>query len=178
MTRDEFAQVSAYLSAAVGKPMPADQLEVYYDLLRDLPLSAVGAAARQSLVESRYPAIPPVGTIRQLAVAALRGPHLTWAEAFELAMRAVRRHGLDGERAGLASLPPVVAHAARCIGWRSLCDATDLDTPRAQFRDAYAPLAAREDRLGALPESVRRTIEELAAPLLKPLPKPEGAANG
>ncbi|MCC6419526.1 MAG: hypothetical protein IT429_14935 [Gemmataceae bacterium] len=179
MTRDEFAQVSAYLSAAVGKPMPRDQLEVYYDLLKDLPGAAVAAAARQALCESRYPTIPPVGTIRQLAVAATRGRLPTWAEAWELALRAVRRFGVDREREGLASLPPVVAHAARCLGWRSLCDATDLETPRAQFRDAYGPIADREEHLQALPEPVRRAIEQAARRVFKALPGPtEGADDG
>lgn len=175
MTREEFAQVTGYLSAAVNKPMLREQIEVYFDLLKDLPAIAVGAAARQALVESQYPTIPPVGVIRQLATRAVQPEALTWGEAFQLTLQAVRRHGLDGERQALASLPPVVAHAARCLGWRSLCDATSLETVRAQFRDIYAPLAEREERQWTLPRPVREALEVAANRMFRALPNAGGA---
>src|SRR5262245_36499204 len=73
MNRQDFLAISAFLSAGVGKPMPPQQLEVYYDLLRDLPTPAVQQAARRALQEGQYPVIPPIGVLRRLALEIVRG---------------------------------------------------------------------------------------------------------
>lgn len=165
MTRADFVPIVTYLSAGAGKPMERDQIEVYYDLLSDLPLDVLKAAVKRALCESRFPTVPPVGTIRALA-AELSAPAraLLWPEAWELARAAVRRFGAarptrpHAEREALASLPPAVAHAARAVGWLALCDAAegDLDTLRAQFRDAYGTLRGRDEREGLLPPALRQ----------------------
>jgi hypothetical protein len=178
MTAEEFARVLCYLQCAVNKDVPRMQAEVYFDLLKDLPAEAVECAARQALLESDYPVLPPVGKLRRLALDALAGPEQMGAyEAFALALQAVRRYGLDREREALASLPPLVAKAVECIGWRSLCDATELDTLRAQFRDAYGILDGRERRERLMPPELRRALEGLGKPpagLLESDPSPDG----
>ncbi len=173
MTRDECANVLAYLSAAVNKPVPREQAEVYFDLLADLPAAAVQAAARQALVESAYPTIPPVGTIRRLAVGACRGRELTAYEAWGLVLEAIRRFGLDGKRRALESLPPVAAAAAEALGWKSLCDATEVETARAQFRQAFETLAGREQREASLPPSLRSSLAQIGNGGANLLPPPE-----
>lgn len=178
MTRVEFAAVVAYLGAACNKPMPREQCEVYFDLLADLPGGAVLAAAKQAVLEGDG-WIPPVGRLRVAALALLRPPPLTWGEAFDLACGAARRFGWDRPGEGLASLPASAAAAARCVGWRSLCDARpdDMGTLRAQFRDVFKPLAEREQRAALLPPSVAKAAAQLAASGLKLLTDDAGAAD-
>jgi hypothetical protein len=164
MTRDEFVPVIAYLSAASNKPMPRAQAEVYFDLLGDLPATAVLAATKQAVLDGDG-WIPPVGKLRSAALALVRPPELTWGEAWEQACAAARRFGWDRPSEGLDSLPPAVARAAHCVGWRQLCDARvdDMDTLRAQFRDVFKPLAERERRAELLPPSVRQAVASIGS---------------
>lgn len=159
-TREEFAKVVAYLSAAVNKPMAREQAEVYYELLRDLPPEALKAAAKAAVAESRYPTIPTVGTLRELALESEGPVQATWAEAWGATMEAVERYGCGRRGEGLASLPPVARRTAEAIGWRALCDArrSEADTLRAQFRDAYGAVAEREARCRLLPPLLREQL--------------------
>jgi hypothetical protein len=65
MTRNEFATLMSYLEAGSGTGRKATtvQCEVFYDLLGNLPFDTVKQAARQSLAESMFPQIPPIGLI-------------------------------------------------------------------------------------------------------------------
>ncbi len=171
MTKPEFAAVTAYLSAAVSKPMPVEQITIYYDLLADLPADAVMLAAKQALLKSAYPTIPPVGVLRELATAALAPEQLAAYEAWDMVIQAIRRHGLDGERRALESLPPAVARAASAIGWRSICDSNPADagTIRAQFRQAYETVAGREQRERLLPAPLKDALTQLVGQNWTPL---------
>jgi hypothetical protein len=69
----------------------------------------------------------------------------------------------------LAKLPPIVARTLRCFGWTAL---KDDDTCRAQFRDMYEALAAKEHRRLMLPAAVQRMIDQIGVEN-KQLPMPE-----
>jgi hypothetical protein len=161
MTFEEWGPIMAYLGASCGKPMPDPQGEVYFDLLADLPAEAVRAAAKAAVAGSTYPVIPPVGVIRSHAVAAIHGEADDWGEAWRQVLDAVRYHGLDRREKGLASLPGPAARAADQIGWRSLCDAVELDTIRAQFRDVYQQVRGRVEREKGLPPGVKAALAGL-----------------
>ena len=167
MTRPEFACVVAYLVTATGKVMPFAQMEVFFDLLGDLPARAVEDAARRAVASSPYPAIPPVGVLRALALEATRPTALTWGEAWGLVLAAVRRFGWDREREALASLPDAVARAARCMGWERLCAAAPehAHANRSQFRDVYTPIVEREQRAAALPPPSRALLAGIGRPV-------------
>jgi hypothetical protein len=158
MTRVEFAQVLAYLSAGVGKPVAEATAEVYWDLLGDLPLPALQRAAQRALLESAYPTLPTVGTLRELAAA---GETLPAAEAWSLIRTAMARHGLTGEVKALACLPPLVAQAAAALGWRNLCDAREAQTVYAQFRDAYEAVVGRDRREHLLPAPLKAELRQI-----------------
>lgn len=179
MTREEWCPIMAYLSAAVGKPMPHAQGEVYFDLLADLPAALALLAVRRAVAEGRYPTVPPVGVIRAAAAEAAGAAAPTWPEAWALACRAARRYGLLYQSLALASLPPPARRAAEAVGWRALCDAAegDLDTLRAQFRDAYGAMAEREGREMRLPADLRPGVARLAGGI-GALPGPQGGGGG
>jgi hypothetical protein len=169
VTREEFVVVAAYLASAADKPMPRDQAEVYFDLLRDLPVVAVQEAARRAVAENQYPTIPPVGVLRALALRLARPEALGWGEAWGAVMKAVRRYGSGRERDALASLPAAAARAAHCLGWEALCAANpqDCNTLRAQFRDVYADVAEKEEfaARAPLPAPARAAAELVGRPV-------------
>ena len=162
-SREEFAAVMRYLFAGIGKPFCANQTEVYFDLLGDLPLVALQLAARQALLESRYPTLPTAGTLRQLALEKLRPRTLTAMEAWDLVCAAVNRFGLSRRDKALATLPEPARRAVCAIGWEALCDmpAGGGDTIRAQFRDAYGQLATLDEREALPPAQYQQQAREL-----------------
>src|SRR5262245_23608434 len=87
MTRAEFSAVMTYVSLAIGKRLTADTLEVYFDLLGDLPAAALQTAARRVLLEHRWATFPSPAELREAATATLRGEitGLSAAEAWRIA---------------------------------------------------------------------------------------------
>jgi len=67
MSRDEFAEIFAFLCAAVDKAPNEAQMDVWFDLLGHLPVDALKAGVKQALLDSDYPGMPSVGKIYGLA---------------------------------------------------------------------------------------------------------------
>ena len=63
----------------------------------------------------------------------------------------------DASEQGLATLPPVVAHAARCFGWQRLCDtsAEHMGIAERDFLQSYGTLEKRDEQQAIMPPSVR-----------------------
>lgn len=162
MTRTEFGPILAYLGAACGKSVSVEQAEVYFDLLGDLPVAALRAAARLAVLESQYPTLPPPGTLRQLALEALAVETVPApAEALVLVTRVLRAPGYQ-LTAALKALPEPVRHAAEAFGWSRLRESTNWTATAAQFRDFYAALAGRARRERLLPAPLRQQLADLA----------------
>lgn len=152
MSKTEFASVMAYLAAGCGKPASLEQTRVYFDLLGDLPLTAVQEGARRALLEHKFPTLPPVGLIRSHAVS-LGNERMTGAEAWQLILAAIRRYGLAHQARGMISLPPEVAHAATVFGWRLICETRDdeLGIRQTAFLKVWDALAKQDDRKCLMP---------------------------
>lgn len=136
-------------------------LELYYQVLRDLPDVAVEAAARQRLA-SDNPFFPRAGELRQLAVDIISGADqvMPAQEAWGRLMRRIRHYGSDpqfwisptGER--LSPLPELVKCAVNAIGGLAYIGMSDnLPADRARFIEAYNVFVDRaRERIGMLPE--------------------------
>ena len=67
MTRTEFLAGMTYLSAAVGKPTPPEQMEVYFDLLGKLPFDLFQSACKRALLGLSDNFLPAAGAIHRHA---------------------------------------------------------------------------------------------------------------
>lgn len=139
---------------------------MYFDLLGDLELGVLQAAAKRAALEHRYPSLPPAGLIRQHA-ADLVHPPLPAAKAWEQACVVARRWGEDlvfrarftektrqRIEADLARLDPRARAAAEAYGWRNVVEAQP-GVGFAQFRNVYESLDGAERREAALPPALR-----------------------
>ncbi len=168
MTRDEFAQVTAYIAVACGKDLSPEAHEVYFDLLGDLPFEAGQLAARRVMLEHKWSTFPSIAELRQAAAESMRGTvaELFGAEAWALAWKAVARIDLevDGskERA-FKSLPPIVAESLNAMGLASVIGGDEpVGVIRGQFIKVYEQLAARERRKALLPAAIQDDIKKHA----------------
>lgn len=182
MTREEFAQITAYLALACGKDLSPEAHEVYFDLLGDLPADVAQLAARRVMLEHKWATFPSVAELRAAAVDSIRGQvaELSEAEAWALAWRVVGDTDpeVDGSFARACKkhkAPPLVVEAIRAFGLPSLCVGGGLDlegrkrvadpvsVQRGQFLEIFKQLAARERRAALLPPAVQAGLEQRRA---------------
>lgn len=189
-TKTEFAGVMAYLSAGIGKEVSSHTAEVYFDLLGDLPLSVLQHAAKRALLEGKYPVLPTVGQLREIAAQAVSGELQGWSEAwllarkkasvlaFELDVIGTERTELVQERV-LQSMPEAVRRAGAAIGWREIAEPRNMEATRAHFRAAYESSAEQNRRQALLPDSLRRQLAQESPRLLPAdrVPKLHVASN-
>lgn len=85
---------------------------------------------------------------------------LTWADAWELVVKEIRRVGsystprFDDE---------LTAKCVQAMGWKALCASENPQTDRAQFRDMYNALAARQEGAQKLLPQARELAGRLSA---------------
>ena len=170
---DGIEAIAAALSplAATCRPALTDaQVIGYVDALADLPPALIRTAARAIAATRIYSTWPMPGEIREAAAQIAQGDAMDVGAAWDLCLRAVRRHSVASEAAGLASLPPAAREALRRFGWRRLCDTRtdELGVAFAHFRDCFKPVAALEHQAKLLPKSVKAAIAAIGAE--KPVP--------
>ncbi len=107
MTRSEFAKTAAYVGTATGKPLSPEGMEVYFDMLKDLPPDVFLIGAKRVLVEHKWATFPSIAELRSAAVDSMRGEisELSGGEAWHLAWSAVARIDLEVELAQREAQP-------------------------------------------------------------------------
>lgn len=173
----EVTQVLGVVGAAYPNfKLQKATIDIYARLLEDLDAGMLATAAEQAVAESEF--FPTVARIREkaLALAAKAKGTPDQAQAWENVQAAIRRYGYEE---GMRRELHIFSHAnieatVRMIGWREicLCDESQLNTLRAQFRDAYQTIerrAAEDARM--LPKS-REIIGSLAQALDARTPRP------
>jgi len=175
MTRTEFARVMTFITAAIGKPLAVESLEVYYELLGDLPLDALQASAKRVVLEHKWATFPSVAELREAASETMRGQvkELSSAEAWDMAWRAACSIDLDmvgpyqsGDKLYssqaeymLEAIQPLVLEVMHAYSLPALCYGKEpVGVIRGQFMRIFEQLAARDRRTALLPASLVNDI--------------------
>lgn len=177
MTAGEFFEIMAYIGVGCGKELAPKSLEVYFDLLGDLPRETLALAAKRVVLEHPWATFPSIAELRAAAVETIRGEvsELCPAEAWRIAWavagstdpeidgsfsRACKRH----------DAPPAVVEAIRTFGLPSLCYGDEpVGVVRGQFLKVFEQLAARDKRLALLPPRLAESIESKGKPIAAPV---------
>jgi hypothetical protein len=164
MTRADFIPIMAYIGTAVGKPLTADALEVYFDLLGDLPKNVLQIAAKRVVLEHKWATFPAVAELREAAAETMQGSGgaMSSGEAWSIATKACWDCDVDipgdVERA-FTGMPSAVRLAVQRFGFRALYQPGDnLEVMRAQFTKIYEQIVAEDKRQALLPPALRRQI--------------------
>lgn len=171
MTLAEFLPWMAYISTAIQKPLSEEAATVYFDLLGDLPVEVLKAAAKRVCLEHKWSSFPNPAEIREAAAKVARGPagELSPAEAWAKAWHEINSR-IDPEleytiERARKSLPPLVWEAIRAMGIPALCYGNEpVSVFRAQFTKIYEQLQARDHRDALLPPDARQAIPEKPVP--------------
>jgi hypothetical protein len=160
MTRREFVMVAAVLQAgAPDRAVPRATLDLWYELLCDLPADPVLAAVKRYYAVSESTNLPAIGRIRRDAIALMGNSPPTAAEAWGRVQAEIRRVGWYSAPDGL---DPITRRVVDQIGWQALCESTQPAVDRAHFMRMFADLA--DDPEETVPAGLRRRSDTDALP--------------
>jgi hypothetical protein len=89
------------------------------------------------------------------------GEELTWGEAWEKALNAVRRHGSYGKREALASLDPLTRRCVENIGYMDLCMSENIMVERAHFQKIFEIYAKRQQMDRQISQPLLQAINQV-----------------
>lgn len=134
---------------------------VYLRLLSDIPPEALQVAVDQAIATCRF--LPTVAELRDTLLGLSTIGQLSWGEAWENVQSEMRRVGSYGVPHFSSDL---TASVVRSMGWKTLCASENPQTDRAQFRDMYTALAARQAGEQKLLPQAREYASETTGRLL------------
>lgn len=155
----EFRQLMQFLNNAYPRfTLEPETIEVYYQILSDLPLDLVKAAILQLITEDS-PWCPAVGQIRSCAFDLLdreSGVPTAWDAWSEVCKRI-------GDN-GYVSVPefthPLIKRTVDAVGgWLVLCMSENAVADRARFVQAYETFSRRERAQSRMLPQVRQILE-------------------
>ena len=157
---DEFRKLMHFLGKAYPRfTLEPETIEVYYQILADLPLDLVKAAILQ-LVSDDSPWCPAAGQIRSRAFDLLdrqAGVPTAWDAWAEI----TKWFGAHSDDRSLPDFShPLVRQTVDAVGgWRVLCMSTNIVADRARFVQAYEAMAKRERAQSRMLPQVRDVLE-------------------
>src|SRR5690606_10640790 len=116
-------------------------VDLWAEMLADIPFPVVQMAVKKLILESPYP--PTIADVRKRVAEIMTPPEdqINASEAWGEVMRAIRHYGYYQEAEALASMSPRAAKVARLMGWQEICHSERPDVVRGQFLKMYETVA-------------------------------------
>ena len=162
MTRQEFATFAMALKTYYPREtlLPNQQaMELWFQELSDIPYKVAEAALRKWVATNKWS--PSIAEIRELTTSIQYGERLTWGEAWEKALNAIRKYGSYNKQAALDSLDPLTRKCVENIGYLDLCMSENIMVERAHFQKIFEIYSKREQTDRQLPSPLIETILRL-----------------
>ena len=164
----DIAQIIGILSAAFPNFNPTEStVEVYYQILSDLPAEELKIATMHCLAEAGRKFAPSVGEIRG-AVGELRRYAANFPLSYEAWEEVLRQIINVGSYGTPEWSHPIIEKTVRAIGWRNLCMSEEQVADRARFIQCYEQFSARAMKEEILLPKVRGYLEVNGAKMLAP----------
>lgn len=159
MTRQEFATFAMALKTYYPREtlLPNQQaMELWFRELEDIPYKVAEASLRKWVATNKWS--PSIAEIRELTTTIQYGEQLTWGEAWEKALNAVRRYGSYNKQEALDSLDPLTRKCVENIGYLDLCMSENIMVERAHFQKIFEIYSKREQTDKRLPNNLLEAI--------------------
>lgn len=166
MNRKEFLEIMAGIESLYENfnVMNNDfALEVWYDLLKDIPTQVMGIVIKKHLATS--PFAPKICDIRQLVTEVTTEPSKDPAEAWGEVTKAIQRYGSYNEATALESMSETTRKVVIAMNYRELCLSENQMADRAHFIKLYEQHSNRQKRDKALPLGLQSEIKQLTTEL-------------
>lgn len=163
MTKPELLKIMAYVYAEHEIALSEDRIAVWWDQFKHVDYPSAQRAARMLTARKSFGAPKAQDFSAALAeVEEISGGQETWGEAWDKFSRIALRYGIYQVEKILPAVEAVspLAAAAMKTGVREFLtsDESDLPTIRAQFRQRYEALQARERQTRRMPLDMRPSL--------------------
>lgn len=162
MNKQEFATFAMALRTYYPKEniLPnKEAMALWFRDLQDIPFPIAEAALRKWVATNKWS--PSIAEIREMTSGIQHGEQLTWGEAWECVLRAVRKHGSYGKREALASLDPLTRKCVENIGYMDICMSENIMVERAHFQRIFEIYAQRERTSHQVPLALQQAISAM-----------------
>lgn len=158
MTKDTFKKFTAIIAETYPKDgilTNATQLEIWFELLADIPDELAMKALKEWIIREKW--APHISDIREYAARHTMGEVPDWGKAWETVLKAVGSYGSYNEPEAMASLDEITREVVKNLSFRSICLAEEdrLDFIKSQFKDLYNRKVERQLRSIQTPPSLQ-----------------------
>lgn len=166
MTGEEFKLLARGLKAAYpGQNFLPDKysMRLWYRLLSDVDYKIAQAAAMAHICTKKFP--PTIAEFREACAETSNGYARSWLDGWALVQKLISRYGYlrpHEAKEELERNDPIAAKIAEMLGWQNLCISENPTADRANFRQCYETMAAREKEDAKLPPVLKTMITGLA----------------
>lgn len=174
MTREETKTILATMATTYPKNLMPEitdlTVNVWFQLLQDIPYQKVQAATAAWLASNRYP--PTIADIREMVlVKSLESSMDTAEEAWGKVQIAVRRYGWTEEERAKEALGEMIWKTVGSFGWKYWCQMPieDESTYFAQFRNAFNVAKKRGAETVQIPAQIREKLDWIGQGEKQPL---------
>lgn len=136
--------------------LPTTDEDLFYCLQED-----IGRVRYFTKRKSAPPVKRSQAEIREMAVSVTDGDGLTWGEAWEQVVSAIRKYGAYDARAALDSMNPLTRRCVNHLGYYELCRSENATADRANFRMIFEQLSQRHKAEQQLAPALREAIETM-----------------
>jgi hypothetical protein len=162
MNKQEFALFTMALKTYYPREtlLPNNQaMELWFRELCDIPYAVAEMALRKWVATNKWS--PSIADIREMTSNIVNGEQMTWGEAWEKALNAVRRHGSYGQREALASLDPLTRRCVENIGYMDICMSENIMVERAHFQKIFEIYAQRQQMDRQISQPLLQAINQV-----------------
>ena len=145
MDKQEFALFTMALKTYYPREtlLPNNQaMELWFRELCDIPYNVAEMALRKWVATNKWS--PSIADIREMTSGIVNGDPMTWGEAWEKTLEAIRRFGYLDKKGALDSLDPLTRKCVESIGYMELCMSENIMVERAHFQKIFEVYSKRE----------------------------------
>lgn len=161
MDRKEFSQIAkaikTYYPSSPGLFPNMAAVELWYTHLQDIPYQVCTLAVNRWVATNKWP--PTIADLRESAMEVLSNEIPDWSEAWEEVMKNIQKYGFYRAVEGKEALTGITRQTVERIGYIHLCNSENITADRANFRDIYNSLLAREKKQAVIPAGLQAAIE-------------------
>lgn len=160
MTKQEFNKIAMAIRTYHPKErilLDDYAMELWYDALKDLPYKSAYRAIRKWAETNRWS--PSISDIRGMCAVIENGEIRPWEDGWQEVVAAIRNYGYMREEEALGEMSEPTRKVVQRLGFQSLCASENPAVDRANFRDIYNNMTAKQREREQMSAPVRNAID-------------------